>query len=168
MHMSGEPAKHPSKADTDLEREIRAGREFTLSEAIGRMAGPGAMKGVSPIARQQQAVIEIREYLNRHLLDAAGVLSAVLLCQVKESELLLKDFDQPLAVLAGHVRQLLDSEYRLKELVREADAEWGRVYGERPRFEKDGCPPTPDDPYTLESVRTALTQLAGGLSAGEA
>ena len=52
--------------------------------------------------------------------------------------------------------------------VRETDAEWGRVFGERPRFERDGCPPAPDDPYTLESVRAALAALAGGLPAGEA
>jgi hypothetical protein len=76
--------------------------------------------------------------------------------------------DQPLAVLDGYVRRVLDSEYALKELVREADVEWGRVFGERPRFDQEGCPAAPDDPYTLESARTALTQLADGLTAGEA
>ena len=126
------------------------------------------MKGVSPIDRQQQAGAEIQEYLGRHLADAAGVLSGVLFRRVQESELLLKAFDQPLVVLASYVRLVLDSEYGLKELVREADVEWGRMFGERPKFEKDGCPPAPDDPYTLESVRTALAQLAGGLTAGEA
>jgi len=35
----------------ELEREIRQGRKFSLEEAIGRLAGPGAMKGESPIAR---------------------------------------------------------------------------------------------------------------------
>ena len=44
-----------SEADAELEREIRKGRKVTLAEAIGWMAGPGAMKGVSPVARQQQA-----------------------------------------------------------------------------------------------------------------
>ena len=83
-----------------------------------------------------------------------------------ESDLLLKNLNAPLVVLAGYVRQVLDSECELKELVREADVEWGRVLGERPFFEKDGCPPAPDDPYTLESVRAALSQLAAGLSAG--
>jgi hypothetical protein len=162
--MSDEHPKPSTEADAELEREIRAGRKFTLSEAIGRLAGPGMMKGVSPVTRKQQAVAEIQEYLGRHLADAGGVLSGVLLRQVKESELLLNAFDQPLVALAGYVRQLLDSEYRLKELVRDADVEWGCVFGERPRFEKDGCPPDPDDPYTLESVRTALTQLADTLT----
>jgi hypothetical protein len=74
----------------------------------------------------------------------------------------------PLVVFAKCIRKVLDSEYLLKELVREADVEWGRLSDERPYFEKDGCPPHPDDPYTLESVRTALTLLASGLAAGEA
>ena len=51
--------KQRSEADAELEREIREGRKFTLEEAIARMAGPGAMKGESPITRKQQAEIEI-------------------------------------------------------------------------------------------------------------
>jgi len=166
--MSDEHTKPKSEADAALEREIRMGREFNLADAIGRMAGPGAMKGVSPITGIEQAITQIQEYLTQHLTDGAGVLSGVLLCQVKGSELLLNAFDQPLVVLAGYVRHILDSEYGLKELVREADVEWGRVFGERPFFEKEGRPPAPDDPYTLESVRTALTQLAGRLTEFEA
>jgi hypothetical protein len=166
--MSDDHPKHRTEADAELERAIRAERKFTLSEAIGRLAGPGMMKGVSPVTRQQQAIAEIQEYLSQHLADAAGVLSGVVLRQVKESELLLNGLDRPLVVLAGYVRQVLDSGYDLRELVREVDADWGRVFGERPRFERDGCPPAPDDPYTLESVRVALTQLAGGLTAGGA
>jgi hypothetical protein len=50
---------------------------------------------------------------------------------------------------------------------READVEWGRVFGERPYFEKKGCPPNPDDLYTTESVRTSLLQLIEKLTAGE-
>jgi len=165
--MSDDKPKTRTEADAELERQVRAERKFSLSEAIGRMAGPGAMKGVSPVDRKQQAVAEIQEYISRHLTDAAGVLSGVLLRYVKESELLLKGFEQPLVALAGYVRLVLNSEYALKELVREADVEWGRVFGERPRLDQEGCPPARDDPYTLESVRTALTRLAAGLSAGQ-
>ena len=166
-NVSDEQPKSPSEADTELERQIRAERKFSLSEAIGRMAGPGAMKGVSPVDRKQQAVAEIQEYVSRHLTDAAGVLSGVLLRQVKESELLMKGYEQPLVVLAGYVRLVLGSEYALKELVRAADVEWAQVFGERPRLDIDGCPPAADDPYTLESVRTALGHLVGGLTASE-
>ena len=57
--MSDREDKPRSEADAELEREIRKGRKFTIAEAIGRLAGPGAMKGESPVARMQQAEIEI-------------------------------------------------------------------------------------------------------------
>lgn len=165
--MSDGQPKRPSEADLELERQIRSERKFSLTEAIGRMAGPGAMKGASPVTRKQQAEAEIEGFLRSHLIDTAGVLPDLLLRDVKGSELLLNDFDHPLAVLAAYVQRVLDSEYLLKELAREADLEWGRVFNERPHFEKEGSPPDPDDPYTAESVRNTLSQLIGRLSAGD-
>ena len=159
--------KQRSEADAELEREIRKGRKFTLAEAIGRLAGPGAMKGASPVARLQQAEIEIKNWLGSHLADAGGALRVVLHRHVKGSELLLNNFDQPLVVLAGYCQRVLDSPYLLEELVREADIEWGRVMGERPYFEKKGSPRNPDDPYTVESVRNALSRLRKQLAVGE-
>src|SRR5262245_43037570 len=166
--MSDNQNKQRSHSDAELEREIRKGREFTLAEAIGRLAGPGAMKGVSPIAPLRQAEAEIEDWLRRHLADAGGGLQVALLRGVKGSDLLLNNFDQPLVVLAGYVQRALDTEYLLKELVREADVEWGRALGERPYFEKEGCPPHPDDPYTAESVRATLSRLLEELAAGDA
>ena len=166
--MGDDHPKPRNEADAALEREIRAERKFSLSEAIAQMAGPGIMKGASPIDRKRQAAAEIQEYLCRNLVDHAGSLSGVLLRQVTESDLLLKDLEHPLAVLACHVRHVLGSDCDLKELVREADVAWGRAQDERPIFEKEGRPPSPDDPYTLESVRATLGRLAGGLSAGQA
>jgi hypothetical protein len=163
--MSDGSSKPPLKTDADLEREIRDGRKFSLAEAIGRLAGPGMMKGVSPATRKQQAEAEIETFLDRHLNAPAGAMSVVLLRQVKESELLLNNYDQPLVVLASYVQQVLDSDYLLQELVRESDTEWGRVYGERPIFEKEGCPPRADDPYTIESARITLSRLIERLAA---
>src|SRR6187551_676929 len=80
--MNDDPPKPRSQADAELEREIRAERTFSLEEAIGRMAGPGAMQGVSPISRKRQAEMMIQEYLDQHLADGAGVLPGVLLRQV--------------------------------------------------------------------------------------
>jgi hypothetical protein len=93
-------------------------------------------------------------------------LQVVLLRRDKGSELLLNNFEQPLAVLATFCWQVLDSDCLLRELVRGADVEWGRVQGERPHFEREGSPPDPDDPYTLESVREALAGLVEQLGAG--
>lgn len=163
--MSETPDKPRSEADAELEREIRADRKFTLGEAIGRMAGPGMMKGASPVTRKRQAEAVIEDFLRHHLTDAGGVLGVVLLRGVSDSALLLDDLDHPLGVLANCIRRVLESDYLLRELVRQADVEWGQVTGERPHFERPGCPPDPDDPYTVESVRTALSHLLDTLAA---
>jgi len=53
--MSDDQAKQPSEVDAELEREIRQGRKFTAQEAMGRMIGPGTMKGGSAVPRVQEA-----------------------------------------------------------------------------------------------------------------
>jgi hypothetical protein len=167
MDMCNNEEKQRSKADSALEREILRERKFTLAEAIGRMAGPGALKGESPIARMQQAEVEIETWLRGHLEDAGGALRVVLHRQVKGSELLLRDFDHPLVVLASYCRRVLGSDYLLGELVRDADTEWGHAMGERPYFERAGVPSHPDDPYTVECVRKALSGLLTQLAVGD-
>ena len=154
--MSSDQDKQRSEADAELEREIRRGRKFTAQEAMARMIGPGAMKGGSPVSRVQQAETEVGTWLRTNLPDSTGALQALLYRQLKGSELLLNSLDQPLLALAAYCRQVLASDHHLEELVREADVEWGRRMDERPHFNKEGAPPHPDDPYTKDSVRTAL------------
>lgn len=157
--------KQRSEADAALQREVLEGRKFTLEEAVARMAGPGAMKGESPVTRARQAENEIGTWLRGHVTDAAGALLVVLHRRVSGSELLLNNLDEPLGVLAGYCQRVLDSEYLLGEVVRDADVEWGRVMGERPHFERQGSPPDPDDAYTVESVRQKLAGIVEQLSA---
>lgn len=157
--------KPKSQADIELEQEIRADRKFSLAEAIGRLAGPGMMKGVSPATRKQQAEAAIETWLDQNLQTPAGALSVVLLRHVKESQLLLSNLDQPFAALAACVQGILGSDALLQELVRESDVEWGSVYEERPHFQREGSPPDQDDPYTAESVRATLSQLIEKLAA---
>ena len=153
--------KQPPGSDSaaDIEREIRRGRSFSLSDAIGRLGGGGMLKGASPVPPIEQTEAAIANYLRAHLDDPGGVLAQVMLRYVRASEILIENFDQPAVVLAGYVNQVLNSETMLKDLVREADVERGRMLGERPQFEREGRPPDPDDPYTLASVRNALTRL---------
>ena len=157
--MSDHQDTQRSEADAELEREIREGRKFTLEEAIGRLAGPGAMKGQSPVTRMQQAEIEIGSWLRCHLADSGGSLEGVLHRRVKGSELLLNNYEQPLVVLASYCQRVLSSDCLLKEVVRDADVEWARLMGERPYFEKEGSPHYPEDPYTVASVRNTLSEL---------
>ena len=98
-----------------------------------------------------------------HLSDASGVLPVVVLRCVTQSDLFLENMDKPLQVLCDCLGRVLHSPALLKELVREADAEWGQVVGERPYFEQEGRAPNPDDPYTFESVRADLSRLLESL-----
>ena len=162
--MSDDEDKQHSAADAGIEREIRQGRKFTASEAIGRMIGPGAMKGGSAVSRGQQAETEIGIWLRGNLTDSTGALQALLHRRLKESAQLLDNLDQPLVALAGYCRQILASDYHLGELVREADMEWGRRMDERPHFNRESSPPHPDDPYTNDTVRTALREVLAKIS----
>lgn len=157
--MSDQQNKQRSESDAELEREIRRERKFSLEDAIGRMAGPGALKGESPITRLQQAETEIALWL-RTRLQGAEEIGVVLHRDLKESDLLLRNLDQsPLAILAKHCKCVLDSDFLLTELVRNADVEWGRTMDQRPIFEREGAATDPDDPYTIESARKTLSRL---------
>jgi hypothetical protein len=166
--MNDNKDKQRSEADAELERKIRNERKFSLEEAIGRMAGPGAMKGVSPITGTQQAVVEIENWFRIHMPAENGELEVVLLRRIKGSELLLRHFQQPLEVLGAYCQQVLDSDYMSNELVREADVEWGQVQCERPYFDTEGLQSHPEDPYTFVSVRRTLASIVEQLTAGEA
>ena len=155
--MTEDPQSQRSEADAALEREIRQGRKFTPKEAMARLAGPGAMKGASPVSPVQQAETEIGNWLRTNVPDEEGALHMLLQRNLAGSELLLGNLDRPLAALAGYCQRVLASDARLRELVRQADVEWGRRMDERPHFDRDGSAPDPDDPYTMSSVRQTLS-----------
>ena len=144
-------------ANTATEAEIRKGRTFTPQEAIARLAGPGAMSGASPVPPHEQAENAIWTALRGRVVDPAGALQTVLHRQLRGSELLIRNIDQPLVALTAHLKRLLESDYLLTELVRDTDAEWARMMGERAYFETAGKAQHPDDPYTLRSVRSTLS-----------
>ena len=157
--MNDDREKQRSEAAEALESEIRQSRKFSPQEALSRMAGPGALKGASPVSQVQQAEIEIGLWLGEHVTDPAGALPGLLHRQLKGSALLLDSLDQPLQALAMHCRQVLASDFLMKELVREADVEWGRTMDERPHFEREDTAPHADDPYTAESVREIIAAV---------
>ena len=160
-----DPMHHDQeKTDADLEAEIRQRRTFNTAEAIGRLAGPGAMKGASAISRQQQAENEIASWLQSHFEDATGALRTVIQRRLKGSEQLIARLDSPLNALFDYCAHVAASDYRLQEIVREADAEWGLRMEERPYFDQEGRAPHPSDPYTVGSVRGALERAVAQLS----
>jgi len=157
--MVDEDDKLRSASEEEIEQEIREGRKFSPQEALARMAGPGAMKGASPVSPVQQAETEIGNWLAVNVADSVGALQFLLQRNLKGSELLLNSLDRPLDALCRYCQSVLISEYLLKDLVREADVEWGRRMDERPHFDREGSPPDPDDAYTVESVRRALDEV---------
>ena len=157
--MSDDQQTQRRDEDAALQREIRRERKFSLEEAIAELAGGGGMKGASPVTGLEQAAVEIENWLKANLPDPGGALRSILHRSVKGSELLLKNFSQPLVVLADCCRRALASDYLLEELVRNCDIEWARTMDERPMFERPGTPADPADPYTIESVRSQLSTI---------
>jgi len=148
----------------DLEAEIRRGRKFSLAEAVGRAAG-GNLKGASPVAPARQLVLQIEEILASLLPDSEGSLCRTIIARFNDNPpLLARHFGEPTAALTEFLDDVLNTPTALDDLVRQADARWGREFDERPHFEKPGQAPHPDDPYTGESVRARLCQLRRDLT----
>lgn len=153
-----------SRPNAEIEREIRLGRKFNAKEALARMAGPGALKGASPVSPVHQAEAEIASWLGSNLEDVDGALRVVLQRRLKDSAPLLANLDRPLVAVAEYLAHALAADSHLRELVGEADVEWGRAMGERPHFEREGLPPHADDPYTAEGVRKTLSDALARLT----
>jgi hypothetical protein len=136
------------------------GKEYRNFRVIRRDKEHGTSEPVNLVSRYLASDYSVIAF--KLLSLKAG---AALERQVARSEILLNGFGRPLVALADYIRQVLCSEYLLKELVREADVEWGRMYGERPFFEREGRPADPDDPYTVECVRNTLAHLIETLAA---
>jgi len=147
-----------SDADADLQREILLQRKFTLAEAIGRLGGD-MLKGTSPVTGRRQAELIIERFLESNLRDSEGALLIVLKRTIRQSDILMKGYEQPLDALARNLERLLSSEYHLRRFVDKVDTEWGRLYSERPYREIEGQPAAHDDPYTVVSVEKKLSGL---------
>jgi hypothetical protein len=156
INVQDEPDSNP---EAELQREIRQARKFSPQEAIGRLAGPGAMKGGSPISPQQQAANAVEVWIRANVADPDGAFKTVMNRHIKGSALLLENLDRPMSAVAVYCRRILASDQLLSEVVREMDVEWGRAMDERPHFAQEGRPPHPLDPYTSESVRMTLSEV---------
>ena len=165
----GEDKRQPADVEgADLVREARSGRGFSLAEAIGRLGGSDLLKGASPVTRKRQVELATELFLEEHLVDSEGALLVVLQRRVRESmDLTEESYDRPLFPLTSIVEHILGNDDRLQSFVTQVDAEWGRIYLERPHFQKSGQPPHRDDPYTFASVRVTLTGLLDTLRADE-
>lgn len=146
-----------SPSDADIQQDIRRGRPFSLAEAIGQEAG-GFMKGESPVPKLVQAQGEALQILKANLEDLEGALQQVLARWLEDDPMRLsRHLEDPAEAVKDLLRSVLASPETLYDLVHQTDVLWGRLYGERPHFQRPGQAPHPDDEYTHESVRAALT-----------
>lgn len=159
----GPPTAVPADDDATITADARRGRTFDVQALVGREAA-GTLKGASPVPAGQQALLAIRTLLEARLPDTEGSLTRTLLARLADApELLDRHRDHPEAALAQILDRVLSTPAELSELVRLADARWGREYDERPRFDREGRPPAPDDPYTEDGVRALLRDLRATL-----
>jgi DNA-directed RNA polymerase sigma subunit (sigma70/sigma32) len=149
-------AEHHRDRDREIQQELRLSRKFTLADAIGQEAG-NFMKGESPVPRMVQVKTEIATLLKEYLRDSSGALQTVLNQWIAADEKRISThMNAPADAIQEAITSILKSPDTLYELVRQADARWGQMYGERPHFQQPGQTAHPDDEYTHESVRQAL------------
>ncbi|MDJ0680266.1 MAG: hypothetical protein QNJ18_10435 [Xenococcaceae cyanobacterium MO_167.B52] len=156
--MTSNKKDQDKERDLAIQREILAGRKFSLAEAIGREGG-GFLKGESPVPRLAQAIAKLQMFINQNLSDSSGALQAVLYVWVKTDSRVSRHLNSPLIALQEILDTLIDNQNLLHEFVREVDQKWGQIYDERPYFQQPGQNPHPEDEYTHESVRLQLIQL---------
>lgn len=146
------------------EQEIQRGRKFSLTEAIGRQAA-GALKGGSPVAASDQLLMEIEHLLEAGLFDTEGSLIRVIMARLKTNPALLsRHHGEAASAIREFFEDILSSTEALDNLVRQADARWGRDYQERPMFNSPDRCPDPDDPYTPESVQNGIEVFLANLA----
>ena len=109
-------------------------------------------------------MLSAEQWLEEHFVDPEGALEIVLIRRLRESEELQGSrYGEPIRALEALVQRLLESESSLRSFLREVDAEWGRMYLENPYFDRIGEKSHADDPYTFESTRSQLDDLAAKL-----
>lgn len=145
--------------DQAIEQEIRQGRKFSISAAIGKEGGD-FLKGESPIPKLVQVKNELLVFVGQHLHDPSGALHEIVRELIQSDDVVCsRCFEAPLAALIELLLPLTTQDALLHDFVRRVDMRWGQLYDERPYFERPGHPPHPEDEYTHESVRAQLSEL---------
>jgi len=145
--------------EKEIEREIRRRQGFSIGRAIEREGGD-YLKGASPVPRQVRAEAVLLNFVVDFLRDTSGALRTTLQKAIANDEVRVSEhLDDPVVALEVYLDNMLENENVLYEFVSRVDTEWGRIFFERPHFQRPDQAPHPDDEYTHESVRRALSDL---------
>lgn len=160
MSIGNQPEPNPNQdVNRAIEQEIRQGRKFSIADAIGKEGG-NFLKGESPVPKLLQVKNELIIFVRQHVHDPSGALQATLQDLIQTDDVVCsRNFANPLNALSDLLQPLITREGLLHDFVRQVDMRWGKMYGERPYFERPGHPPHPEDEYTYASVRTQLIEL---------
>lgn len=145
----------------NLQRQIRAGRKFSLSEAIGREGG--SFLKDSQVPRPLRALAAINGSIDQHLNDPPGALQPCLKRWVKTDGRIGKYLDEPLTALQVIVLDIIENPQILYEFARQVAIEQGQMNGERPYFQKPGTEAPPEAAYSHKRIQEILAELLCGL-----
>lgn len=149
---------HPPSLD-QVQKEIRAGRKFSIAEAIGR-EGSSFMKGESAIPRPLRAANEIKQFITAHSRGSAGVLADELYLWTTADIRVSRQLDTPLVALAQVVESLLNEPTIFYEFARQVAIAEARLTGDRPYFQQPNQSPHPEATYTHDSIRQYLESIS--------
>jgi hypothetical protein len=153
------PSEPEKSDDRELEKDILAGRTFTLADLIAQEGGD-FLKGESPVPKLLQVKTELKLWIKQNVSDPMGALKVTLQDLVEENELqIAQHINFPWLALIELLETLINNPKLFYEFVKRVDIKWGKMYGERPHFQAPGQEPHPDDEYTHESVRQKLADL---------
>jgi hypothetical protein len=145
------------KGKDKIGKEAQSEQKFSVAGAIGR-AGKGLLKGASPVSPQNQAIKTLEAWVYQNVSDPSGALKSVLIQKIRAIEQ-----QHPKEALASAIKDILSTDFMLREFVRQVDVRWGEIFREKPFFQKEGQEPQAEDEYTFDSVRTELVQILSKL-----
>lgn len=146
----------------EIQREIRAGRKFSLAEAIGREGG-SFMKGESTIPRPLKAKNEIQQFLNSHINKPTSALATTLFTWVTDDIRVSRQLDTPLIALTQILESMLAEPTTFCEFARQVAIAQSKLTGDRPYFQLLGQPSNPDADYTHTIIKAELSSLLNKL-----
>ena len=146
----------------DLQREIRASREFPLAEAIGREGG-GFMKGESSIPRPLRATTQINQFITANVTDKGGAFSTTLSAWATNDIRVSRQLDTPLVALAQIIESTIQEPTSISEYARHVAIAHSKETGDRPYFQQLNQPPHPQAEYTHASIKTELKHILKAL-----
>ena len=152
------PLDTETSATESITKEIRASRQFSIAEAIGREGG-SFLKGESSIPRPVRAAAAVQQFINTHSIQPTGVLSTTLCTWVCNDIRLSRQLDTPLVALLQVVDSLLLGSTAFVEFGRQVAIAHSKETGDRPYFQAINQPPHPDAHYSHHRIKTELAQL---------